>query len=258
MASQHGGPIIHDQNLNIRSNGAAAGGKSTVSKASKKGGLGGRKPLADLSNSVNLTLNQSLKKQNSNNFADRVIGASKSKIRIDGSEKKSFSKALEKLQTSGRKALSDISNWEKPHLHEAPKKNLNAKLNIATEEDVSDIAGEGFLHDHQECIKAQTKAVDIDEILRTSSFHFRCFFVMVNFRSFGIVQINACFLLFQPVSPPRYLGLQELPEEQLEDPSPWKYDRFSDLDSPPPCRSLKSPNILWKDHDADFMLTESP
>lgn len=106
--------------------GAAAGGKSTVSKASKKGGLGGRKPLADLSNSVNLTLNQSLKKQNSNNFADRVIGASKSKIRIDGSEKKSFSKALEKLQT--RKALSDISNWEKPHLHEAPKKNLNAKL----------------------------------------------------------------------------------------------------------------------------------
>lgn len=81
---------------------------------------------------------------------------------------------------------------------------------------------------------------------------------MVNFRSFGIVQINACFLLFQPVSPPRYLELQELPEEQLEDPSPWKYDRFSDLDSPPPCRSLKSPNLLWKDHDADFMLTESP
>lgn len=81
---------------------------------------------------------------------------------------------------------------------------------------------------------------------------------MVNFRSFGIVQLNACFLLFQPVSPPRYLELQELPEEQLEDLSPWKYDRFSDLDSPPPCRSSKSPNILWKDHDANFMLTESP
>ncbi|KAH9695888.1 hypothetical protein KPL71_022952 [Citrus sinensis] len=248
MASQHGGPIIHDQNLNIRSNGAAAGGKSTVSKASKKGGLGGRKPLADLSNSVNLTLNQSLKKQNSNNFADRVIGASKSKIRIDGSEKKSFSKALEKLQTSGRKALSDISNWEKPHLHEAPKKNLNAKLNIATEEDVSDIAGEGFLHDHQECIKAQTKAVDIDEILRT-----------VGLDNGFLKQAKPLQLSeLMPVSPPRYLGLQELPEEQLEDPSPWKYDRFSDLDSPPPCRSLKSPNILWKDHDADFMLTESP
>ncbi|KAH9656410.1 hypothetical protein KPL70_022685 [Citrus sinensis] len=232
MASQHGGPIIHDQNLNIRSN-AAAGGKSTVSKASKKGGLGGRKPLADLSNSVNLTLNQSLKKQNSNNFADRLIGASKSKIRIDGSEKKSFSKALEKLQTSGRKALSDISNWEKPHLHE---------------EDVSDIAGEGFLHNHQECIKAQTKAVDIDEILRT-----------VGLDNGFLKQAEPLQLSeLMPVSPPRYLELQELPEEQLEDPSPWKYDRFSDLDSPPPCRSLKSPNLLWKDHDADFMLTESP
>lgn len=147
--------------------GAAAGGKSTVSKASKKGGLGGRKPLGDLSNSVNLTLNQSLKKQNSNIFADSVIAASKSKIRIDGSEKKSFSEAPEKLQTSGRKALSDISNWEKPHLHEAPKKHLNAKLSIVTEEDASDIAGEGFLHNHQECVKVQAKAMDIDEILRT-------------------------------------------------------------------------------------------
>ncbi|KAH9656411.1 hypothetical protein KPL70_022685 [Citrus sinensis] len=198
--------------------GAAAGGKSTVSKASKKGGLGGRKPLADLSNSVNLTLNQSLKKQNSNNFADRLIGASKSKIRIDGSEKKSFSKALEKLQTSGRKALSDISNWEKPHLHEAPKKNLNAKLILRLRKMSVILQGKGFLK--------QAEPLQLSELM--------------------------------PVSPPRYLELQELPEEQLEDPSPWKYDRFSDLDSPPPCRSLKSPNLLWKDHDADFMLTESP
>ncbi|KAK9176918.1 hypothetical protein WN944_028937 [Citrus x changshan-huyou] len=198
--------------------GAAAGGKSTVSKASKKGGLGGRKPLADLSNSVNLTLNQSLKKQNSNNFADRLIGASKSKIRIDGSEKKSFSKALEKLQTSGRKALSDISNWEKPHLHEAPKKNLNAKLILRLRKMSVILQGKGFLK--------QAEPLQLSELM--------------------------------PVSPPRYLELQELLEEQLEDPSPWKYDRFSDLDSPPPCRSLKSPNLLWKDHDADFMLTESP
>lgn len=108
MSSQLGGLIIHDQNLNVHSHGAAVGGKRTVSKASKKGGLGGRKPLGDLSNSVNLNLNHSLKKQNSNIFTDKVIGASKSKIRIDRSEKKNFSKAPEKLQTSGRKAVYDM------------------------------------------------------------------------------------------------------------------------------------------------------
>lgn len=133
----------------------------------KKGVLGGRKPLGDLSNSVNPTPNQSLKKQNSNVFSDNVIGASKSKIKIDGSKKKSFSRAPEKLQTSGRKALSDISNSGKSHLHEAPKKNMNAKLSVLTEEDLSAIAEEGYLHNHQECIKAQTKSMDIDELLRT-------------------------------------------------------------------------------------------
>lgn len=248
MASQLGGLIIHDQNLNVHSNGAAVGGKRTVSKASKKGGLGGRKPLGDLSNSVNLNLNHSLKKQNSNIFTDKVIGASKSKIRIDRSEKKNFSKAPEKLQTSGRKALSDISNLEEPNLHEATKKNLSAKLSGATEEDVSDIAEEGFLHNHQECIKAQTKAMDIDEILRT-----------VGLDKGFLKQAEPSHLSkLMPVSPPRYMELQEVPEEELEDLSPWKYDRFSDLDSPPPCRSSKSPNMLWKDLDANFMLMESP
>ncbi|KAH9677643.1 hypothetical protein KPL71_025438 [Citrus sinensis] len=166
MASHLGG-LIRDQNLNAHLNGASAGGKSTISKVPKKGALGGRKPLGDLSNSVNPTPNQSLKKQNSNVFSDNVIGASKSKIKIDGSKKKSFSRAPEKLQTSGRKALSDISNSGKSHLHEAPKKNFNPKLSVLTEEDLSAIAEEGYLHNHQECIKAQTKSMDIDELLRT-------------------------------------------------------------------------------------------
>lgn len=247
MASQLGG-LIRDQNLNVHFNGASAGGKSTISKAPKKGGLGGRKPLGDLSNSVNPTPNQSLKKQNSNIFSDNVIGASKSKFTIDGSKKKSFSKAPEKLQASGRKALSDISNSGKSHLCEAPKKNLNAKLSVLSEEDLSAIAEEGYLHNHEECIKAQTKAMDIDEILRTVGLD----------KGFLKQAAPPQLSKLMSASPPRYSELEELPGDRL-DLSPWKYDRFSDLDSP--CTSPKSPNryMLWKDHDdANFTLMESP
>lgn len=249
MASQLGG-LIRDQNLNTHLNGASAGGKSTISKVPKKGALGGRKPLGDLSNSVNPTPNQSLKKQNSNVFSDNVIGASKSKIKIDGSKKKSFSRAPEKLQTSGRKALSDISNSGKSHLHEAPKKNMNAKLSVLTEEDLSAIAEEGYLHNHQECIKAQTKSMDIDELLRTVGLD----------KGFPKQAEPPQWSKVMPASPPRYSELEELPEDQL-DLSPWKYDQFSDLDYPPRCASPKSPNhyMLWKDHDeANFRLIESP
>ncbi|GAY45678.1 hypothetical protein CUMW_091170 [Citrus unshiu] len=249
MASHLGG-LIRDQNLNAHLNGASAGGKSTISKVPKKGALGGRKPLGDLSNSVNPTPNQSLKKQNSNVFSDNVIGASKSKIKIDGSKKKSFSRAPEKLQTSGRKALSDISNSGKSHLHEAPKKNFNPKLSVLTEEDLSAIAEEGYLHNHQECIKAQTKSMDIDELLRTVGLD----------KGFPKHAEPPQLSKVMPASPPRYLELEELPEDQL-DLSPWKYDQFSDLDSPPRCASPKSPNhyMLWKDHDeANFRLIESP
>ncbi|GAY51893.1 hypothetical protein CUMW_137790, partial [Citrus unshiu] len=152
-------------------------------------------------------------------------------------------------KASKKEALIPFESGGECHIcRTATKEESKCKTNIATEEDVSDIAGEGFLHNHQECIKAQTKAVDIDEILRT-----------VGLDNGFLKQAEPLQLSeLMPVSPPRYLELQELPEEQLEDPSPWKYDRFSDLDSPPPCRSLKSPNLLWKDHDADFMLTESP
>lgn len=44
---------------------------------------------------------------------------------------------------------------------------MNPKLSVLTEEDLSAIAEEGYLHNHQECIKAQTKSMDIDELLRT-------------------------------------------------------------------------------------------
>ncbi|XP_031275172.1 uncharacterized protein LOC116133628 isoform X1 [Pistacia vera] len=244
MASQVGS-LIHDRNLNVHYN-ASAGGKTNVSKALKKGGLGGRKPLSDLSNSVKPTPNQSLKKPSSNSFIEKDIGASK--ITFDGSKKKS-SKASEKSQTSTRKVLSDISNFGKPHLREAS--NLNAKLSVLEEEHLSALAEEDFLHNHQECLKARTKAMDIDELLITVGLH-------NGFSKQSVSPWVASSALddfkFQPTSPPRWLELEELGEHGLGDAQlPQKSEHFSDLDSP------KSPNrcMQW-DEEVNFMLIKTP
>ncbi|KAK0597244.1 hypothetical protein LWI29_023277 [Acer saccharum] len=111
MESQVGNLI---QNQNVHFKGASAGGKNIVAKAPRKGALSGRKPLGDLSNSIQPTPNQSIKKQNSSMFSF----TEKEKLTFDGNKKK----------TSGRKALSDTSNSRKQQLNEAPKKNLSTKF----------------------------------------------------------------------------------------------------------------------------------
>jgi hypothetical protein len=90
-----------------------------------------------------------------------------SRIPHDASKMKSISKAPGKWQTAGRKPLSDISNSRKP---ETKKQSFNAKkLTVLTEEpdQTSAIAEEKFLHNHQECIKPQTRAMDINEFLQS-------------------------------------------------------------------------------------------
>ncbi|XP_044506141.1 uncharacterized protein LOC123225885 isoform X2 [Mangifera indica] len=246
MASQVGS-LIKDQNLNVHYN-ASAGGKTNVSKALKKGGLGGRKPLGDLSNSVQPTPNQSLKKHNSNifSFTEKEIGASK--ITYDGSKKKSISKASEKPQASIRKALSDISNSGKPHLREASKKNLNAKLSVLEEEHLSAVAEEGFLHNHQECIKARNKAMDIDELLTTVGLN-------NGFSKQSVFTWLASPALddYKPSSPPRCQELEELAEHGFGDAqSPQKHEEFDDLDSP------TSPNHCMQWDEVNFMLIKTP
>ncbi|KAH7557676.1 hypothetical protein ACOSP7_027537 [Xanthoceras sorbifolium] len=256
MASQVGS-LIQDQNLNVHFTGASAGGKTNVSKAPRKGALSGRKPLGDLSNSVKPMPNQSLKKQNSSiySFTDKETGASK--ITFDGGKKKSFNKAPEKQQTSARKALSDISNSRKQQLHEAPKKNLNTKVGIVADEHLDAIAEEGFLHNHDECIKAQTKAMDIDAFLKTVGLN-------IGFPKNSVSSSQMAPPMFgelKPASPLRDMELEEMADPLFEDRSPWKHEDFSDLDSPPPCRSPKLPNysMLWKDNeDINFMLIQSP
>ncbi|KAI9161400.1 hypothetical protein LWI28_017001 [Acer negundo] len=89
--------LIQDQNVHFK--GASARGKNIVAKALRKGALSRRKPLGDLSNSIQPTPNRSIKKQNSSMFSF----TEKEKLTFDGSKKK----------ISGRKVLSEISNSRK-------------------------------------------------------------------------------------------------------------------------------------------------
>lgn len=132
--------------------GTTPGGKADVSKADKRGGLGGRKALNDISNSRKPSAFSSVKKDNSIN----VISIDK-----DPSASKGMSsKKSERGKVGGRKALTDLTNSVKPRPKQVPS--LGRKLNSVAEQ-----AEEGFLHNHQECIKAQTMSVDKDYFLKS-------------------------------------------------------------------------------------------
>lgn len=116
-------------------------------KTQKKGGFGGRKPLGDVSNTGKPEFTKASKKPALTNVPQIIA---------DASNKKNLSKALDKVQTRGsRKALSDVSNTVKPPVHK--KSSVVAPPPCGFEE-------EGFLHDHQQCIKAMRKANHMDQM----------------------------------------------------------------------------------------------
>ncbi|KAK7853891.1 protein PATRONUS 1 [Quercus suber] len=254
--AMHSGRLIQDQNFLIPHNGSSVGGKTNVLKG--KGGLGGRRPLGDLSNSGKPDLNHAPKKQTSSKnlaFIGEESGASQ--IRNDTSKKKSISKASEKVKTGTRKALSDISNSSKPHLHGASNKNLNQKFSVAAQEALHPIAEENFLHNHQECIKAQTKAMDIDEFLTTVGLdndHSKCLA--------SPCAAPPVWIKFKPESPLKYFELEEMAELLIEDDaSSWKHELSGMPASPPPFKTPRSLNHFtpWKDCDfINFKLMETP
>lgn len=133
--------------------GTTPGRKTDASKADKRGGgLGGRKALNDISNSRKPSAFSSVKKDNSIN----VISIDK-----DPSASKGMSsKKSERGKVGGRKALTDLTNSVKPRPKQVPS--LGRKLNS-----VAEVAEEGFLHNHQECIKAQMMTVDRDYFLKS-------------------------------------------------------------------------------------------
>ena len=132
----------------------------------KKEGIGGRKALGDLTNSGKPSPIKASKRHDSKIF-------SSSKHPIHG--KKSFSNAQEKVQTSGRKPLSDVSNTKNQICaREGLKKNdKNMKLNSVMGGYFlpNSIAEEQFLHNHDECIKAQSINMSEDYFLETIGLH---------------------------------------------------------------------------------------
>lgn len=74
------------------------------------------------------------------------------------------------VPVSGRKALVDVTNSVIPSSKkQGLKKKSQVKQSIAFAEDEKlpySIAEEGFLHNHDECIKSQKKAMDLNEFLK--------------------------------------------------------------------------------------------
>lgn len=137
--------LIQDQNISIRYDGASLVGKSGISKAAQKkgGGIGGRKALNDISNSTKPSAAlQTSKRNNSINVLSMGKDLDSSRNKLSAGRKDNYSKGLEKK--GGRKALADLTNSSK----------------------LSSVAEEQFLHNHQNCIKAQRKAMDMSCFLK--------------------------------------------------------------------------------------------
>ncbi|KAK8572770.1 hypothetical protein V6N13_048346 [Hibiscus sabdariffa] len=239
MASHNVG-LIRDQNVNLNYTGASVAGKANMATALRKGGIGGRKPLGDLSNSVNRKLIQTTKKENSKILPFTEKETAVSKLAHDSSKKKSVSKASEKVQVGGRKALSDISNSGKPCMKETSKKIQTSKLTILADNpsEPEDITKEGFLHNHNECIKAQKKAINTKEFLQILGLED---FVKPSASAKGIHMPNE-----MPMSPSRHVEAKEITELLIEDWSPPRHKMSTKLDSAPPSPGPMNHFMDWE------------
>ncbi|XP_057504792.1 protein PATRONUS 1-like [Actinidia eriantha] len=256
MTTQDRG-LIRNQNLDFRLDVAPIAIKTNVSKPLKNGeGLGGRKALNDISNSGRPSTLQASKKHNSKTVISigEDLGPSKPTSSFGG--KRNVSKAAEKSRAGGRRALSDLTNSGKPHMHQTSKKSQDGgKLKAVAEEQIlpHSVVEEQFLHNHQECIKAQRKGVDID-FLKTVG--------LDNDNSIQLASpcVSPLSWKWKPAIPPRYLEMEEMSDDLLyEDQSKWKKTELPSEQTP--CGSMKSPQPLmqWNDYNfPSFMLMESP
>ncbi|OMP03938.1 hypothetical protein COLO4_10083 [Corchorus olitorius] len=137
------------------------------------------------------------------------------------------------LRHGVRKALSDISG--KPRLQETRKMKKNLGI-LAEAAEAKDIAEEGFLHNHNECIKTQRRSLSTIEFLH-----------ILELDDFDSAMSNK----MKPMSPPRSFEPREMPELLIEHLSPLKIELSRTLDSPPP-----TPQFHWD--DPSFKLIESP
>ncbi|KAK3013448.1 hypothetical protein RJ639_009366 [Escallonia herrerae] len=243
----HAGRLIQDQNLNIHYNGAPFGEKTNVSKSHKKEGLAGRKALNDISNSGKPSALQATKKPS----VMKVIPIPEDLgVEFSAGGKKSVTKAPEKSKLVGRKPLSDLTNSRMPSVHQVPKKSQTTKLSVVAEEKdfPATIAQEGFLHNHQECIKAQRKVMDLDYFLKT---------VGLNDASPGALPSPG---KLEPENSSKLLEKEAILELMVEDDI-YQYGKAEarSEENSPICGSPNSPMAFmhWKDSDfPEFMLME--
>ncbi|XP_052184239.1 protein PATRONUS 2-like isoform X1 [Diospyros lotus] len=243
MAAQ-AGRAIQDQNLNVHHDVAPLGVKTSFSKAEKNGKLSVRKALNDISNSGRPSSLQTAKKQNWKNTISVGEGIVSSKLQSSLGEKITVSKAAETAKAGGRKALGDLTNYGKQHIHQASKK-TGKKLSAVAEDQIlpNNVAEEGFLHNHQECVKAQLKGPNMKYFLEIIGLD------QDNTMHVASPRVSPLPVKLKPESPPRYLEMEEISELPYEDEHRWKKT---------PHGSPKSPQPQWKAESPKFMLMKAP
>ncbi|CAL1371169.1 unnamed protein product [Linum trigynum] len=227
-----------------------------VSKTSKKGGgLGGRTPLGDLSNALknSSSLNNTSKQQQQTRSGIVGLNGKKKSAGLAGGANAASVKTSVKA-SGNRKVLSDISNSSNvPKGSDISQKKAvknSKRLSVVQEEDPMHpcaIAEEGFLHNHDECIKAQNRQMDLYEFLKILGLDKDCSEQLENQRSNQV----------EPDSPKRHYELME--EEENWD---FEFPTTRNLHSPP-CSSPPSPksDSSWLDNDhgfVNFQLIASP
>ncbi|MFS7969251.1 putative protein Patronus [Helianthus anomalus] len=230
--AMHASRLTQDQNLNVHFDGVKING-SIAQK--NKGGLGGRKALNDISNSGKPSALQPSKKHNTKN----VIPIGEDSI------------VTKKAPVSGRKALGDLTNSAIPSSQKnGLKKMSQRKKAIAFVDDEKfpySIAEEGFIHNHDECIKAQKKSMGLNEFLSTIGLdEDACF-----------QSVSACNNRPKKVKDESAMKIFEM-EEMLE---PIFEDRVHGGMMSPICGSPGSPKLSYmNDYDdfPSFVLTASP
>ncbi|KZV36469.1 hypothetical protein F511_15974 [Dorcoceras hygrometricum] len=237
--------LMQDQNLNILHN----GGKTDVTKVDKKGRVSDRKALNDISNSRKPSVFHSNKTEN----VKIAVSAGKDLCAASTTATtQKRGKATEKGKDGGRKALGDITNSVKRPLQQyAPK--AGRKLSIVAEEKVPiSIVDEAFLHNHEECIKAQTK-IELDLFMKSVGLD-------------NDISVKQSAIVKSSLKKPEELFKEMIMEEMNEHPSDNQFQEFWKTEisgsCSPACRSPESPKLPYmrsrEEIFSDLMLIKTP
>lgn len=260
--------LFQDQNVIDHVNDAGTMSIKTDFAGKMKSRAGGRKPLGDLSNAVKPidivdgkkvfngstikpSVNQTPNLLKSKNNPTIVLHKDKEVVSAKGKNleinKRTGSKASKKSNTGSRRALTDISN----SLHVPDMKNKDSLDTSSFKGKYlhpDAIAEERMFHNHEECIKSQSHALDMHHFFKTAILGDDLDDDMkISFEQPAFSKLK---------SDDAFLELKEMPEELPDMPSP-----SAKHGSPVCCKSPEFSRIsMWDDpaFDCNFTLIESP